>query len=114
MTYSLFYTVSNNFFQMEVIIPMNKFSLIQLCINGLGEGFRSLLLKCILETKRGRPLALISFTKIVRLHSDKSSKACDGFYCKWKPFILRRTHVKEYWMKAHNIRTFDEVLLRKI
>ena len=75
-TFSLFYTVSNNFPNTEVIILMNKFTRIQICINGSRQRNFFILFcqKAFPETK-GRPLALTGSRKSVHLRSNKSLKA---------------------------------------
>ena len=94
-TCSVFYTASNNFSEMEVIILINKFILIQICMNRSRQVSVFVLFcqNAFPKTKKGRPLGLIGFTKSVHLRSDKSLKAFNGFYCTWKPLNVNAMEV---------------------
>ena len=69
---------------MKVIILMNKFISIQICINGCRKVNVFVLIRQneFPETKKDRPLPLICSTKSVHLRSDKSLKAFNRLYCK--------------------------------
>ena len=62
---------------------MNKFIRIQICINGSRQVniFILFCLNAFLQTKKGRPLALIGSMKSVHLRLDKPLTAFNGFYC---------------------------------